>query len=180
MKIAPSSIAVLLLVWLGSVATAHAERADRGKPVTLDADRVRLDDVKKTAVYEGRVVLTQGTMTIKAERIDVSQDAHGMTSGEATGSPVYFRQKMEGRPDFMEAEADRAVYDANTGVLRLIGSAHLKRGEDELRGSLIVYDTRTERYQAQGSGEPGGQGRVHAVIRPAAGVKEQPEGQSGQ
>jgi lipopolysaccharide export system protein LptA len=172
MNFAPSSALVLLVAGLGLASAAHAERADRGKPVLLDADRVRLDDIKKTAIYEGRVVLTQGTMTIKAERIDVSQDASGMTSGEATGSPVYFKQKMEGRPEYMEAEANRVIYDANTGVLRLIGSAHLKRGDDELRGSLIVYDTRTERYQAQGSGEPGGQGRVHAVIRPAAADKE--------
>lgn len=177
MKIVRSA-GVVLAFGLGLASAAHAERADRSRPVLLDADSVHFDDVKKTSVYQGNVVLSQGTMTIKADRIDVSQDQRGMTSGEAVGAPVHFKQKMEGRPEFMEAEADRVVYDADTGLLKLIGSAHLKRGDDELRGSLIVYDTKTERYTAQGSGEPGIKGRVHAVIRPASSADDNTDGQT--
>lgn len=147
-------------------APAWAERADRTKPVQLDADSVHLDDVKKTADYEGHVVLIQGTMTMKADRIDISQDDQGLSSGVAVGKPVYFRQKMDNSDEYVEAEASRMEYDAHTTILKLIGSAHLKRGEDDLRGAVIIYDTTTERYQAQGSSESGGQGRVHAVIHP--------------
>jgi len=146
---------------------AWAERADRTQPVQLEADKVSLDDAKKTAVYQGHVIMNQGTLTIKADRIDVNQDGQGMTSGVATGNLAYFRQKMEGSDQYMEAWAKRAEYDARTGILKLIGTAHLKRGEDDLRGPLIVYDTQTERYRAEGNGEPGGTGRVRAVIQPS-------------
>lgn len=176
MKFSRSLAVGLLLAGIALASSVRAELADRTRPVLLDADSVRLDDAKKIAVYEGHVVLSQGTLTIKADRIDVSQNERGMTSSEATGKPVLFRQKLEGRPEYLEAEADRVVYDARTAILKLIGSAHLKRGDDELRGAVIVYDTNTERYQAEGSAEPGGKGRVHAIIRPATAT----DGKNGQ
>ena len=167
-------LTLTLCAGLCLVNAAWAEHTDRTQPVLLDADRVRLDDLNKTAIYEGHVVMTQGTMTIKADRIDVSQDGQGMTSGVAVGKPVYFRQKLENSDQYMEAEANRAEYNARTAILRLIGSADLKRGQDDLRGPLIIYDTRTERYQAQGSGGAGGTGRVHAVIQ--SGAKQDKQG----
>jgi lipopolysaccharide export system protein LptA len=157
-------LAVLLCVFCAA-APAWAEKADRSRPVQVEADSVHMDDARKTAVYEGHVILTQGTMTMLADRIDVNQDAQGMTSGVATGKPVHFKQKMEGRDEYMEADANRIEYDARTQVVRLIGAAHLKQGEDELRGGTITYDMRTERYKAEGATDGGG-GRVHAVIRP--------------
>jgi lipopolysaccharide transport protein LptA len=42
----------------------HAERADREKPVNLEAARVTVDDIKRVHIFEGNVVLTQGTLTI--------------------------------------------------------------------------------------------------------------------
>ena len=40
----------------------HAEKADRDKPVNLEADTVTLDDIRKISVYEGNVILSQGTL----------------------------------------------------------------------------------------------------------------------
>jgi len=144
---------------------AHAEKADKTKPVNLEADSVRVEDVKKTAVYEGHVVLTQGTLMMRADRIDVQQDDQGFSNGDASGKPVYFRQKMEGREEFTEGWAERIVYDGRIDKLKLSGQARLKRGDEDLRGNLIVYDAKSEFYQAQGSSD-GLRGRVRAVIHP--------------
>jgi len=143
----------------------HAEKADKTKPVNLEADSVRVEDAKKTAVYEGHVVLTQGTLMITADRIDVQQDDQGFSSGEASGKPVYFRQKMDGRDEFAEGWAERIVYDGRADKLKLSGQARLKRGDEDLRGNLITYDAKSEYYQAQGSSD-GVRGRVRAVILP--------------
>ena len=150
-------------------APAHAERADKTKPVNVEADSVRVEDTKKTAVYEGHVVLTQGTLMMTADRIDVRQDEQGFSSGDASGKPVYFRQKMEGKEEFAEGWAERILYDGRNDKLQLSGQARLKRGEEELRGSLIVYDARSEYYQAQGSSN-GVRGRVRAVLFPKGGA----------
>jgi lipopolysaccharide export system protein LptA len=160
----------LLLLALAAAAggVAWAETADRSRPIHIEADAVRLDDARKIAVYEGGVVLSQGTLHITADRIDVRQDDQGMVSGEAAGQPVTFRQKLEGRDEYLEGQARRLEYDARAEVMKLIGSAYLKQGGDELRGGAIVYDLRTERYQAQGAADAVTPGRVRAVIRPRA------------
>jgi len=143
-----------------------AERADRDKPVHIEADAVRMDDLQRIAVYEGKVILTQGTLRVQADRVEVRQDAEGFLSGTALGRPVHFRQRLNGRGDWVEAWANRVEYDARKEQVRLIGEAFLKKGEEELRGDVITYDARSELYQASG-GLPGQKpGRVRAVILP--------------
>ena len=156
---------LLLLLVLAS--PVQAEKADRDKPVNVEADSLRVDDARKTSIYEGHVVLSQGTLMLTADRIEVHQDDQGFASGDAQGKPAYFRQKMDGSDELAEGWAERIKYDSRAEKLKLIGQARLKRGIDELRGNLIAYDGKAEFYQAQGSigGTPG---RVRAVIRPKA------------
>lgn len=161
-----------LLLCLGLVAlmpAAQAEKADRDKPINVEADSVKVDDVKRVATYEGHVVLRQGTLMITADRIEVRQDDKGVVSGLATGNPVYFRQKMEAGDEFAEGWAMRIEYDSQGDKIKLIGQARLKRGIDELRGEQITYDGSTEFFQAKGGGS-GTSGRVRAVIRPRSGA----------
>lgn len=158
---------VLAAVGLLSLCTpAQAERADRDKPVHVESDTVRMDDLQKIAVYEGKVILTQGTLRVQADRVEVRQDAEGFLTGTALGKPVHFRQRLDGKGDWVDAWANRVEYDARKNQVRLIGDAFLKKGEEELRGDLITYDARSELYQASG-GLPGQKpGRVRAVIMP--------------
>jgi lipopolysaccharide export system protein LptA len=157
-------IAALLLAPM-----AQAEKADRSKPINVEADSVKVDDVNKVAIYEGHVVMTQGTLMITADRVEVHQDDKGAVSGVATGQPVYFRQKMEASSEYAEGWADRIDYDGQGEKIKLIGHARLKRGIDELRGDQITYDNVTEFFQAKGN-TTGAPGRVHAVIRPRNGA----------
>lgn len=158
---------VLAAAGLLSLCTpAQAERADRDKPVHVESDTVRMDDLQKIAVYEGKVILTQGTLRLQADRVEVRQDTEGFLTGTALGKPVHFRQRLDGKGDWVDAWANRVEYDARKNQVRLIGDAFLKKGEEELRGDLITYDARSELYQASG-GLPGQKpGRVRAVIMP--------------
>jgi lipopolysaccharide export system protein LptA len=146
---------------------AHAEKADRDKPINLEADTVTLDDIKKVSVYQGNVVLSQGTLMLRADRVQVTQNAEGLDQVSATGRPVAFRQKLDGRDDYIEGYADRIEYNGISSQLELIGQARLRRGADELRGAQISYNANTEFYKVVGQPDaktPGG--RVRAVIRP--------------
>jgi len=162
---------------LGAISMgAHAERADRDKPVNIEADRVEIDDQKKEAVFEGNVVLTQGTLMLKADRIIVDQDETGFQSGIAFGKPAYFRQKREGLEDFIEGEAERLEYKGEEEKVELFVNAKLTRGGDEVRGNYISYSALTEFFEVMGNqpgsaeGESSG-GRVRAIIQPR---KEEP------
>jgi lipopolysaccharide export system protein LptA len=169
--------ALALLCALAALALpAAAEKADRDKPVNLEADRVTIDDAKQIAVFEGNVLLTQGTMQIRGERMEVRQDKDGFKQGTTTGNPAHFRQKREGFDEYIEGWADRIEYDGRAETLQMFNRAQLKRGQDEVRGNFISYDARTEFFQATGGAKPtapvGPGERVRAVIQPKP--KEKP------
>jgi lipopolysaccharide export system protein LptA len=151
-------------------ATAHAEKADRDKPVNIESDSMTADDAKKVATFDGKVVLTRGSLIIRGDRIVVRQDGDGFQYGIATGNPAKFRQKRDGREEYFEGEAVRIEYDGKTERVELFDSARLHRdGGDDVRGSYISYDSRTERFTVKSSGDAnagGGDGRVRAVIMP--------------
>jgi lipopolysaccharide export system protein LptA len=161
-------IAVLTALCASLLATpVQAEKADRDKPVNLEADLVTLDDIRKLSIYQGNVILSQGTLMLRADRVQVAQNAEGLERISATGRPVAFRQKLDGRDEFIEGFAERIEYNGISSQLELIGQARLRRGGDELRGAQISYNADTEFYKVVG--EPGAQtpsGRVRAVIRP--------------
>jgi lipopolysaccharide export system protein LptA len=153
---------------------ALAERADREKPVNLEADRITVDDVKKVQVFEGNVQLVQGTLVIRTDKLVVTQDAEGFQKGVATGGDgglARFRQKREGRNEFVEGEAERIEYESKAEKAEFFGRAVVKSGLDEVRGQYISYEGKTERYVANGgSGVPGAAPagkpeRVRAVIQ---------------
>ena len=148
-----------------------ADRADRDKPVNLEADRVDLDDAKKEAVFVGAVTLTQGTLTIKADKIIVKQDAEGFQYGIAYGNPAHFRQKREGYDEYIEGFSERLEYDGKADKMQMFTNARIQRGGDEVRGDYISYNAVTEFFQVIGGAKSSaatgnGQGRVRAVIQP--------------
>jgi lipopolysaccharide export system protein LptA len=153
---------------LACATAAHAEKADRDKPINVDSERLSLDSLNNIRILEGSVVLTQGTMLINAERVEIRTGKDNAITAFATGNPVKFRQKREGCEDYVEAVAERAEYDDSSGILKLISKARLKSGEDELIGELIVYNSETDNFQALGNRPDAvkGDGRVRMVIQP--------------
>src|SRR5215208_3285374 len=108
---APLLLAVLMLF---SIVPAAAEKADRNKPMNVEADALRYDDLKQTSVFTGRVVLTKGTILIRGARIDVRQDPEGYQYGLVTaeqGKRAFYRQKREGVDEFIEGEGESIEYD---------------------------------------------------------------------
>lgn len=156
--------------------SALAERADRDKPVHLEADRISLDDKNKVAVFEGNVTLTQGTLLLRADKVVVTQDASGFQKGVATGGPgglARFRQKREGRDDYLEGEAERIEHDARSEQTKFFNRAWVKSGPDEVRGQYIFVDSVAETYVVTSGPDgsiakssPGRDTRVRAVIQP--------------
>lgn len=150
----------------------HAERADRNKPMLLEANRVSIDDAKKIQILEGNVVITKGTMVLKADRIVVTEDQYGFQKGTAFSGKnglARFRQKREGKDEFIEGEAERIEYNTNSEIAELFHRAWVKSGDDELKGDYIWYDAVSEKYlvTAGESIDPkAAPPRVRAIIQP--------------
>lgn len=156
---------------LAAAPPAQAEKGDRDKPIHLEADRVTVDDAKQLATFEGNVVLTQGTMTIRGDRMQVRQDPEGFRKGTTWGNLAYFRQKRDGYDEYIEGWAERIEYDSKADKVELFTRAMLRRGADEVRGNYISYDATTEFFQVIGGGTKAAsadnpKGRVRAVMQP--------------
>ncbi|MES2770672.1 MAG: lipopolysaccharide transport periplasmic protein LptA [Pseudomonadota bacterium] len=152
-RISPYLLTLSLLLGSAFTSTAWGERADRDKPIHIEADRISVDDVKKLQTFEGKVILTQGSLQIRAHRLTVAQNPDGFQTGTAVGGAssakglAYFRQKREGKDEFIEGEAERIEHDMRNEKTQFTARAWIKNGQDEIRGNYIVYDALTEKYQ---------------------------------
>jgi lipopolysaccharide export system protein LptA len=161
-------MAVLLLAFATSV---HAEKADRDKPIDLEADTVTVNDAKKTSTYTGNVILTQGTLMIRGDKLVVREDNFGFQHSTSYGNPTTFKQKLEGKNEYMEGSAQRIEYDGRMDKVQLYTKAWVKRGEDIVHGDYIMYDANAEFAEVIGGGSKAATpatptGRVRAVIQP--------------
>lgn len=167
-----------------SAGPSHAERADRDKPINLEASRMTIDEARKTQILEGNVQMVQGTTIMRADKIVVSQDADGFQKGTAFGSPgklATFRTRRDGKDEYVDGQAERIEYNGRAEKVELFGQAHVKSGLDEVLGPYISYDGRTENYVVSGGPAEAGKGgkpeRVRAVIQPKQKESGKPTGQ---
>ena len=164
-------VAVLTVAALAVAPGAVAERADRDKPIHYSADVGDVHYQTKVGTLTGSVIITQGTLTIRADRIVFKQNPDNSLSATAYGNPVSFRQKRDGLDEYFEGFAQRAEYDGAKELLELFDRALLKRGSDEIRSNYISYNSGTELFKAEGretkgaAPEPGG-ARVRGVFQP--------------
>jgi len=161
-------VALILSIGLAP-GLAEAEQADRDKPIVADADKLTMDNAKKISIFEGNVVITQGTMRITADRVVITEDKDGQHHSSGTGRPATFHQKRDGLNEYVDGHALRFDYNGKTQRIELFEQAELIRGQDDVKGEYISYDTGTEFFKVNGnpSNEANGSGRVHAVIQPA-------------
>lgn len=149
-----------------------AEKADRDKPMQLEANRITIDDAKKIQILEGDVLVTKGTMSLKADRIVITEDQYGFQKGTAFGGKdglARFRQKREGLEEYVDGEAERIEYNSNSEVAELFHRAWVKSGEDQVRGDYIRYDAVSEKYlvtAGENRDPKGPPARVRAIIQP--------------
>jgi lipopolysaccharide export system protein LptA len=131
------------------------------------------DDARRMSIFEGSVVLSNGTMVVRADRIVVRQDADGFQFATAYGKPVQFRQRGDAKGGkegiWTEGEALRIEVDSRNERVELFEQARVRRGEDVVNGEYIFVDQRTEFFSvsaAKGAAPTSPGGRVKAVIQP--------------
>jgi lipopolysaccharide export system protein LptA len=163
------------------MSSAWAEKADRDQAMSIEANRMSRDEARQLSLFSGQVLIKQGTLEIRAESLEVNQDAQGYNFAVATTKPgkwVSFRQKREGRNEFMEGFAERIEYDGKHQLLNLYRSAKVRRlvgnrVNDESMGDVIVYDSLQEIFAVKGGAsvvsDLNPEGRVKTILTPVRG-----------
>ena len=182
---------ILLLSSLAAVFTAtgaHAEKADRDKPMNIEADTLKHDDQQQLTTFTGKVQMTKGSLVLKAHRMEVKQDGQGNQVAKLWAEPgerIFFRQKREALEEFTEGEAETAVYNSQADTLTLTSRAELRllRGTvvaDRIQGQQILVNNTTEVFTVDGKPNTGsGNQRVKATITPRPKTSDVPATPSG-
>jgi lipopolysaccharide export system protein LptA len=168
-----TAMAVMLVVGatLAAVAPASAEQADRNKPISFSGDTGDANLQARGGALTGNVIITQGTLSIRADRVIFKQNADNSLSATAFGNPVAIRQKRDGVDEYYEGYAQRVEYDGAKELVELFDRALLKRGQDEIRSNYVSYNAGTEVFKAEGREgsvpDPTGPGaRVRGMFQP--------------
>ena len=138
---------------------ATAEHADRTKQIAVTATDAVADQSRHTAEFSGDVVVSQGTLEIHADRVQMRAGANGERLGVAfgkAGAPVRFRQRGDHPDEWNEGQADRVEYDSIANEVRLIGAATLRNLSgttvtQSVTSDAITYDTARDRVSSTGA-----------------------------
>lgn len=154
---------LLLLFGLSLPGFAWALSSDREKPLHISADQGSLDDLQHRLVYQGNVVVTQGTLRIEASKVTLQYAADKTIQHIiAEGQPATYRELQDGDQQELKAEARYMKYEAQTELLHLRGQAVVWQGADKLSGEQIRYDAKKRLINAEGNQS----GQIQVTIQP--------------
>lgn len=147
------------------ITNAWGLSSDKNKPVEVEADNFLLDDAKKITTYSGNVIITQGSMEIRANKVSI-YGARGKTDKViATGNPVKFKQQPDGKQGLIRGEAKRFEYLVTKSTLVLLNKATLWQGRNTFSSDKIIYDSKRSIVKA---GEKNSSSkRVKITLEPA-------------
>jgi lipopolysaccharide export system protein LptA len=141
------------------------------------SEQLHYDDVKKTSVFTGNVIMTRGLMTLHSDELQMHEDAQGNQYGTALANPnkmVTVRQERPENFEVIQGVGRRAEYDGTKSTFDLIGQAVVTRyvcGKpfDTIRGQRVRYNDKAGTYEAVGGPESAAAGgRVRSVMEPRA------------
>ncbi len=168
---------LLLLAFSVPIGLSHAQSAplnDRGQPINIEADAVTYSDVTQTSTFTGHVILTQGSMQIQSNTVEVIITPEGYNYATAKGGAnglVHFRQKRDGASDWMEGQGEQLLYDSKSNVVTLSKRAQVRRVDaqgklmDQINGEELTYNQLTEVFESNVNRK----GRTHVLITPRGG-----------
>jgi lipopolysaccharide export system protein LptA len=167
----PSKFGLFLFLLSGILMIPVSSQAlpeDREQPINLEADSASFDQNTGISIYEGNVVVTQGSMYLAADKATVYIEGGEFQRMEAVGSPSRFRYKPTHDKPQIDGVGNRVQYNAVTAKVIVSGSAKFTQGGDSFTGQRIEYDLTSDVVKADG----GEQGRIQFIIQPKS-LKDQ-------
>jgi lipopolysaccharide export system protein LptA len=147
---------------------AFATKVDLEAEISIKSDRQSVDLKNKILDYINNVVITQGTLSISADIVQIytEQDSKRKSNGDtylAKGKPAVFQQTLEDG-SIITLEADKITYQPELFLVVVSGNAKVKQASSEVSGSEITYNIATERLDAMSNSNE----QVTTILQPNA------------
>lgn len=144
-------------------ANAWAIEADYSQPIAITSDNNETSIKENVSVYTDNVDIRQGSLNIKADRLEINASAgKGKEVFITTGKPVRYSQLLEGDVP-VTASASEIRYDLASRTLTLSGNAELSQSGSQVQAAVIRYNIETQQISAE-SGEQ--KKRVTTIFTP--------------
>ena len=168
MKVNPPGALLWIALLLAPVA-ASALSSDREQAIDIVADSLQIDDAKNISIYKGKVVMRQGSLHIRADRIALYfNDQNELLQLEIEGNPATLQQTTDAG-EAVTGSARHILYSDNQLKLKLTGDARFVSNQDSIDSEWITINTDTDAIQA---GSIQGKNRVRMLIQPKNGNPE--------
>jgi lipopolysaccharide export system protein LptA len=134
--------------------SALALKDDRTKPITITADSAERDGKLGTTLYQGNVVIRQGSILIEADIVTIKTRISPVTTREeleeivAIGQPSHLQQQLETNNEIVDAVSTTIHYEVSTDAVSFIENAVLKQGERVVKGDRITYNIAAQKVIA--------------------------------
>lgn len=168
--------AAVLSIVIMAASSAFAIPSDRNQPISLVADRATFNEKTGITTYSGNVIIEQGTMRLQAASIVANLNQKKQISSiTASGSPARFQQQLDANKGLAKGQAQKIVYNAETGIITMSGGALLEQDGASIRGNTLKYSMNKGDIEAIGTPNSTGSssGRVQIVI-PSSSTKSFP------
>jgi lipopolysaccharide export system protein LptA len=134
---------------------AFATKADLDKPIEIDSVNQTIDLKNNISIFEKKVSISQGSLSIKAELLKVHRsNQQGSELFIATGNPATYSQTLDDGK-LISAQANNIRYDVKTRSLVISGDAVLKQNDSVVSGKTIRYSLDKQELFAEGTdGKP--------------------------
>ncbi len=146
---------------------------DRQQPIHITSDHYEGDGQQGILVYEGNVRLSQGSLKIRAERLEVHTDANRQVERVvAEGTPAHFEQQPNVEDPPIAARANTIRYEVSAEQLELLTNAWIEQGSATMSANRIDYDMAREILKAKGDSNTD-RPRIEMVLPPQSDRPEQ-------
>ena len=155
------------VVALGAAATAEKDESQKKSgpafelnkkdPIYINSDWMEFDQTKGTITYKGRVVTTQGDMTIRSETLTAEY-----TPDMKQIKQIVVEGKVNATQGNRVATGEKMVFDDQAKTVTLTGNPIMRQGNSQISGTRVVYFIEQDKAVAEGDDKT----RVRATIFP--------------
>jgi len=151
-----------------------ALETDSEQPIRIQADAAMVDEKQGSSVYRGNVIITQGTLEVTADEVEIYTADSAVIqiiakADKDSDKLAQYRQQVNVEKDMVFADARKITYLVQEERLHLSGDARLQQVEDVFTGELLYYDLARGIVNLSSSG---GSDRVNMTITPKKSQKQ--------
>lgn len=155
-----------LMISNQAICQTQSNLPDEQQPVNISADSLIASEKTGKSVYKGNVIITQGSLTLKGETVDISHPKNQLTTVIATGNPATFKRYSQVDQAWLKGRAQKIEYNALNKTVLLVGDALVEQpGKHVISGPKLFYNIEQQTLKAQSSDTE--KKRISVTLNPA-------------